>query len=78
MNNLHKELYSKAVDACISEANRQGLTHEEGLAWLWEKKYAELIVQECVNQMSDYIECLKSEIEDMQSLIINTKEENEY
>lgn len=56
MNNLYKDLYQKSVDICVSEANRQGLTHEEGLAWLWERKYAELVVLECVNQMSDYLD----------------------
>lgn len=56
MSNIYKELYSKAVDACVHEANRQGLTHEEGFAWQWERKYVELIIKDCVNQMSDYLD----------------------
>lgn len=56
MNDVYRELYLKSVDDCILESERLGLTPDKGLAWLWEKKYAELIVQECVNQMSDYLD----------------------
>jgi hypothetical protein len=41
MNNLYKDLYSKAVEWCVSQGSDE--------AWSWEKKYAELIVEECIS-----------------------------
>lgn len=55
MNDKYKDLYHKAVDRCVAEAERQGLTHEEGIAWLFEKEYAELIINECLDAISDEI-----------------------
>jgi hypothetical protein len=48
MNNLYKELYTKAVNNCA--------THADNSAWLWEKEYAKLVIQECINQSSDYLD----------------------
>ena len=45
MNDKYKEIYNWAAELC-----------HEGTAWEWEKRYAELIVQECLNQMSDYLD----------------------
>lgn len=44
MNNLYKELYIKAADFCIKECTKD----EVNQAWIWERKYAELIVKECL------------------------------
>lgn len=41
MNNLYKDLYNQAVALCIEQGSNE--------AWLWEKKYAELIVKECIS-----------------------------
>jgi hypothetical protein len=48
MNNKYKSLNYQATDICI-EKGFQG-------AWTWEKTYAELIIKECLSQMSDYLE----------------------
>lgn len=46
MNDLYKALYIQAVDSCVEECSKDGINH----AWLWERKYAELIVRECLEQ----------------------------
>lgn len=70
MNDKYKDLYHKAVDRCVAEAERQGLTHEEGIAWLWEKEYARLIIQECLEaihhhavETSEYNSIIRCEAE---------------
>lgn len=40
MNDLYKDLYYQAVEWCVSQGSDE--------AWAWEKKYAELIVKECM------------------------------
>lgn len=40
MNNIYKDLYTQAVNWCVTQRCNE--------AWLWEKKYAELIIKECM------------------------------
>jgi hypothetical protein len=42
---LISKLYAKAVDYCVEQGPNPDGTNK---AWLWEEKFAELIVQECV------------------------------
>ena len=48
MNTLYQDLYYTATLHCVGEGKSD--------AWTWEHCYAELIIQECVNQMSDYLD----------------------
>jgi hypothetical protein len=41
---LISKLYAKAVDYCVEQGPNPDGTNK---AWLWEEKFAELIVQEC-------------------------------
>jgi len=41
MNNIYKELARQATDYCVDR--------KENKAWLWEEKFAELIVKECAS-----------------------------
>ena len=40
MNNLYKDLYKQSITLCIKQGSNED--------WAWEKKYAELIVRECM------------------------------
>ena len=48
MNTLYQDLYFKAKLKCETDSNFS--------AWQWEERYAEAIVQECLNQMSDHLD----------------------
>ena len=48
MNTLYKDLYRITVEQRINEG--------ESDAWVRVRRYTELIVQECVNKMSDYLD----------------------
>lgn len=48
MNYLYQDLYYRASVQCINEGKSD--------AWAWEKRYAELTVQECLKQVSDYLD----------------------
>lgn len=48
MNDLYKKLYNLSVDTCTEQSSNT--------AWKWEKEYARVIVQECLSQMSDYLD----------------------
>jgi hypothetical protein len=48
MNGLYQDLYYQASMQCFFEG--------ESDAWTWEKRYAELIVKECLSQMSDHLD----------------------
>lgn len=41
MNNRYKELSCLAFDHAVEKASND--------AWIWEEKFAELIIQECIN-----------------------------
>lgn len=45
---LLQKLYSEAVEKCVKISNT---TDGASQAWLWEEKFAELIVNECVKLM---------------------------
>jgi hypothetical protein len=48
MNDLYQDLYYEASVQCINESKSD--------AWTWEKRYAELIVKECLGQTSDHLD----------------------
>lgn len=48
MNTLYQDLYFKAKLKCETDSNFS--------AWQWERIFVELIIKECVNQMSDYLD----------------------
>lgn len=39
------KLYQESVDDCIDFCNNTGINQ----AWLWEEKFAELLLNECIN-----------------------------
>ena len=45
MNDKFKELASLATEYCIEKGVND--------AWIWEQKYAELIIRECMDQCND-------------------------
>ena len=44
MNNVYKELGAQATEYCQARG--------ENTAWLWEEKFAELVVRECLKHTS--------------------------
>jgi hypothetical protein len=48
MNNLYKELSRQAVEVCTKEKRYQD--------YAYSSKFAELIVQECLSQISDHLD----------------------
>ena len=48
MNDLYQDIYYEAHNRCFTESNSD--------AWTWEKRYAELIVRECLEQVSDFLD----------------------
>lgn len=54
MNNRYKELARQATDYCCDRAESQ--------AWLWEEKFAELIIKECINNIEALSICFDNDV----------------
>lgn len=48
MNDIYQDLYYVASIQCAKEGKSD--------AWVWEEAYTKLVIQECINQMSDYVD----------------------
>lgn len=48
---LISKLYTQAVDHCVEQGPNSDGTNK---AWLWEEKFAELIINECISTFASY------------------------
>ena len=72
MNDRYKELAREATEWC--EQNAVGTP----VAWEWEEKFAELIVQECTDRLGELMDRAFNESDELEALLAGRRAIKEH